>query len=320
MKKKFLTVLAALLVITSSSLVFTSCEKDPVVPDNENEHKDHDEPAKAELILAEGHLHGKYKFHQNPDREGVKYYKMVQKITYTLTDKGWKPTENSPKRFAVLGAMQDVTNGYAVYGLWINYYDAHGKLINGEFVENGQDQIHQHFFIPRNIEPTFDGIAEADDDKPGEMFDYIYCDTNPWNKTMHSKEGKLTGDKNPIGFKGYFKFNKTRKKFNLSIELMHAAKSKFENGKTSPYYQPSRKQIQVNHWDLKIKVPVVVYRNQSEYIESDSDVPLDKLPKNDLKVVKATAKAYGITEQQALDDLNALFYGDVDPESGTLWF
>lgn len=319
MKKKILNLALAVLIFFGLSLVFNSCEKDPVAPVDEVLNKDHENPVKAELLLAEGHLHGKYGFHQNPEQKNVKYVKAVQKITYTLTEKGWGPTEDSSKQFNVLGAMAG-DEGHVVYGLWINYYNAQGKLITGEFVENGQDQIHQHFFIPRNVEPTFDGIKEADDENVSNMFDYTYCDTNPWNETLHSGKGKLSGDKNPVGLKGYFKFNKTRKKFDLNIELMHAAKSKFENGIASPYYKPSNKQRQVDHWDLKIRVPVLIYSNQSEYVQSDRGVTLDKLPEDDLKRVKATAKAYGITLEQALEDIYELFDGDSDPESGNLWF
>ena len=39
-----------------------------------------------------------------------------------------------------------------------------------------------------------------------EFFDYVYCDTDPWNKTNKFDGAKFTGQSNPIGHKGYFKF------------------------------------------------------------------------------------------------------------------
>ena len=50
-----------------------------------------------------------------------------------------------------------------VYLMFIYYYNAKGELMNNQFVENGQENIHQHFFTPENIKPTFDGQIEADD-------------------------------------------------------------------------------------------------------------------------------------------------------------
>lgn len=319
MKKTSFKLLITLLMAAGLTFFFSSCSKEPEIPENETLNKDHENPAKAELLLVEGHLHGKYGFHQNPDVEGVKYLKKVQKITYVLTEKGWGATADGLKQFNVRSAMKGA-DGYAVYGLWINYYNAKGDLITKEFIENGQDLIHQHFFIPREVKPTFDGSVEEKDGNPAELFDYIYCDTDPWNKNMYKEGGKLIGDKNPIGFKGYFKFNKTRKQFDLSIELMHAAKSKFNDGVASPYYEPSRAQRQRDHWDLKIKVPVVIYANQEEYIESDTDTPEDQIPANEMKYLNSIGKAYNISWKEALMDLTVLFNGDVNPESGQLWF
>lgn len=316
MKTKLMKVFAAFCMVAFIGLF--SCSKDPVRPNNEILNKDHEDPSKAELILVEGHLHGKYGFHQNPDIEGVKYLKKIQKIVFELTEKGWHTTNNSVKQFNVKSTPKE-SNGQIVYGLWIKYYNAKGEEITHEFIENGQDQIHQHFFIPRNVDKTFDGKNESDDYNPETLFEYVYCDTNPWNKNMHNQGAKLIGDKNPIGFKGYFKFLKSRKQFTLSIELMHAAKSKFNNGKASPYYSPSISQRQRDHWDLKIKVPVVVYADQMETVEEDSN-NLDQLSESDKKYLESIARAYGTTIENVFKDIDTILHGDVDIETGSIWF
>lgn len=65
-----------------------SCNKTPEIPTDETKEKNHEDPHRAELILVEGHLHGKYAFHQDPEVEGVKYLKKIQKMVFELSDKG----------------------------------------------------------------------------------------------------------------------------------------------------------------------------------------------------------------------------------------
>lgn len=48
-----------------------------------------------------------------------------------------------------------------VYLMFIYYYNAKGELMNNQFIQNGQENIHQHFFIPKNIKSTFDGQSET---------------------------------------------------------------------------------------------------------------------------------------------------------------
>lgn len=315
MKKSFLKSLPVLIFIAGASLAFTACSKDAKEPTDETEHKDHEDPQKAVLTLVEGHLHGTYKFHQNPNWKGV--IKNPQTITFTNTKEGWKPAEGSLRKF-------NVRSGASVYGLWIRYYNKAGKDITGEFVSNGQDKIHQHFFIPKNIEKTFDGIDEEGDENIAELFDYTYCDTDPWDKSMKKDDARLVGDKNPVGLKGYFKFKKTRKQFELNIRLMHAAESKFDkDGKTSPFHSPSDAQLQSDHWDLTMKIPVVIYCSRGEFVmdlDKKIDMPEKDIPENEMKYLKSIAKAYGITWQEALKDLKAKYDDSSSEESGELWF
>lgn len=297
-----------------------SCNKTPEIPTDETKEKNHEDPYRAELILVEGHLHGKYAFHQDPEVAGVKFLKKIQKMVFELSDKGWGISEEGVARFRVRSTSLE-SKGQQVYGLWINYYNAKGEQINGEFVQNGQDLIHQHFFISKNVVPTFDGVNDSGNENPASVYEYVYCDTDPWDKNMHNEGAALIGDKNPIGFKGYFKFLKERKNFDISVELMHAVASKFnEEGVASPFYAPSKAQRQRDHWDLKIKVPVTVYAAQIETVDAEAGTPESDISEKDMRLLKSIAAAYGITWQEALTDIDTVVMGDGDPESGSMWF
>lgn len=320
-KMRLLFRLVCIVFVTSVMLVgAVSCNKTPEIPTDETKEKNHEDPHRAELILVEGHLHGKYAFHQDPEVEGVKHLKKIQKMIFELSEKGWGISDKGVSKFCVRSTSPEF-KGQQVYGLWINYYNAKGELINGEFMQNGQDLIHQHFFIPKNLRPTFDGDNTAVDSDPVSIYKYVYCDTDPWNKNMHNEGATLIGAKNPVGFKGYFMFLKERKNFDISVELMHAVISKFsENGIVSPFYLPSKAQRQRDHWDLKIKVPVTVYAGQMETVDVVPGTSEADIPEKDMRLLKSIASAYGITWQEALEDIDAMVMGDQDPESGNMWF
>lgn len=320
--KKFRTILSAALIIFSLSFVFTSCEKDPVKPVDETGVKDHEDPFKAELLFVEGHLHGTYGFHQNPEyNNDVKHMRRIQKITFELTSKGWGPAKGSADKFLVRGTPKESS----VYALWIKYFNKEGKEMTSQFIQNGQDKIHQHFFIPKEVKPSLYGKEESSDKDPSALFDYLYCDSDPWDKSYSKDEGtKLIGDKNPIGFKGYFKFKKSYKQFILDIRLLHANSSKFgKDGKASPFYKPTSAQLQNDQWDLSMRVPVIIYNDSYENIDDPKSLKgkAEKdISEKDMKLLKAAAKAYGITWQEALQDYIGKENTDTDPESGNLWF
>lgn len=70
----------------------------------------------------------------------------------------------------------------------MRYYNKAGTEITGQFAANGQEKIHQHFFISSK----------------GDIRDYMayrYADTDPWNKTTEQGAQLLTA--NPHRPKGY---------------------------------------------------------------------------------------------------------------------
>ncbi len=136
---------------------------------------------------------------------------------------GWTLAEGSQGKFYVQknGEYKNGNNftPAPVYLMFIYYYNSKGELMNGQFVENGQENIHQHFFTPENVRPTFDGKPEADDNDPEALVDYLYVDTTPWDKTKHDNEAEITGSTNPVGLKGVIRFLKDRKEFDLKLRL-----------------------------------------------------------------------------------------------------
>lgn len=226
--------------------------------------KAHGDPVKAVLTLYKGHLHGLKGFHQDPDIAGVKHLTATQTITCKYEKTGekdeherdiyaWRISRENggTDKFRVkFGNYKYQDNEYpevshyaAVYGLTIRYFDANNVDITHQFVTNGQENIHQHFFTPSNIQSFYNNItwespdvvalnppyneiiakrynkilAPQGDDavklETWKPFYYFYSDTNPWNEsyqksaTSGDKSVKFIGFDNPVGLKGWFGFN-----------------------------------------------------------------------------------------------------------------
>ena len=91
--------------------------------------------------------------------------------------------------------------------MFIYYYNSKGELMNNQFIENGQDKIHQHFFTPENVKnPPLTGSRKLMTMIRKKLVDYLYVDTTPWDKTRHDKEAEITGGSNPVGLKGVIRF------------------------------------------------------------------------------------------------------------------
>ena len=285
----------ALLVGVSLVLSLNSCSKDPVIPEDETKNKLHEDPAKMTVRLVECHLHADWNEiqkaggpHQNPESP-ARYMKRVQEITYELkAGSGWTLAEGSQGKFYVQknGEYKNGNNftPAPVYLMFIYYYNSKGELMNGQFVENGQENIHQHFFTPENVRPTFDGKPEADDNDPEALVDYLYVDTTPWDKTKHDNEAEITGGTNPVGLKGVIRFLKDRKEFDLKLRLYHGYNSK-KNPQTNgfdPFYKPSGVLIQRGTWDINLSIPVVVFWSREEFVDVDPEADVNLIGEDSL--------------------------------------
>ena len=213
-----------------------------------------------------------------------------------------------------------------VYLMFIYYYNSKGELMNGQFVENGQENIHQHFFTPENVRPTFDGKPEADDNDPEALVDYLYVDTTPWDKTKHDNEAEITGGTNPVGLKGVIRFLKDRKEFDLKLRLYHGYNSK-KNPQTNgfdPFYKPSGVLIQRGTWDINLSIPVVVFWSREEFVDVDpeADVNLigeDSLDEDSNRTLHSIMKTFNLTWKEALEEFISYTYQAGDVEAGSIW-
>lgn len=337
MKTIFSKTIFFFLIGASFALVLNSCSKDPVVPDKETEHKLHDDPAKVTVKLVECHLHADWNDiqkvggpHQDPESP-AKYLKRIQEVTYELkAGEGWQLAKNSQSKFYVQQSGEYHIGGKftpaPIYLMFIYYYNSKGQLINNQFVENEQDKIHQHFFTPVNVKPTFDGKSEADDDDPTKLIDYLYVDTTPWDKTKHDKEAEITGGSEPIGLKGVIRFLKDRKEFDLKIRLYHGYFPKINPHTHSfdPFYKPSGVLIQRGTWDVNLNIPVVVFWSREDNIDLDEDanpaeIKEDSLGEKENRVVHSIMKTFNLTWKEAIEEFLTYTYKAGEVEAGSIW-
>ncbi|QUB66667.1 hypothetical protein [Prevotella melaninogenica] len=283
-------------------------------------------PAKAVIEIYNGHLHGPKAFHQNPTPKELKYIGRNYKLTYTLENGKWVADPQNGKSVNLMGSSQ----GYYVSAFVIHYYDKAGKEITSQIAENGEDSHYQHFFMVDNIRPSYGGKKEATDVNSTDFFKYVYCDTDPWNKTNKFDGAKFLEDNNPIGHKGYFEFLRTHKQFNLEIRLMRARNSKLTNGEASSFCAPTARQLKEEAWLPTIVVPMNIYMDsdERELDEKVYDTDFDKLSDNakdysesNLVSIRSLMDAFEITDiKTAVLDFWWNFHGDSKHSDAGFWF
>ena len=303
----------------------------PIVIDGQSDEQNNLDPslinpAKAVIEIYNGHLHGPKAFHQNPTPKELKYIGRNYKLTYTLENGKWVADPKNDKSVNLMGSSEE----HYVSAFVIHYYDKAGNEITSQIVNNGEDSHYQHFFMVDDIRPSYGGKKEATDVNSTEFFDYVYCDTDPWNKTNKFDGAKFTGQSNPIGHKGYFKFLRTHKQFNLEIRLMRARNSKLTNGEASPFCAPTARQLKEEAWLPTIVVPMNIYMDsdERELDEKVYDTDYDKLSDNakdysesNLMSIRSLMDAFGITDiKTAVLDFWWNFHGDSKHSDAGFWF
>ena len=283
-------------------------------------------PAKAVIEIYNGHLHGPHAFHQNPTPKELKYIGRNYKLTYTLENGKWVADPQNGKSVNLMGSSQD----HYVSAFVIHYYDKAGNEITSQIVNNGEDSHYQHFFMVDDIRPSYGGKKETTDVNSTDFFKYVYCDTDPWNKTNKFDGAKFLGKNNPIGLKGYFEFLRTHKQFNLEIRLMRARNSKLTNGEASSFCAPTARQLKEEAWLPTIVVPMNIYMDsdERELDEKVYDTDYDKLSDNakdysesNLVSIRSLMDAFGITDiKTAVLDFWWNFHGDSKHSDAGFWF
>lgn len=284
------------------------------------------DPAKAVIEIYNGHLHGPKAFHQNPTPKELKYIGRNYKLTYTLENGKWVADAQNGKSVNLMGSSQ----GHYVSAFVIHYYDKAGKEITSQIAENGEDSHYQHFFMVDDIRPSYGGKKETTDVNSTDFFKYVYCDTDPWNKTNKFDGAKFFGKNNPIGLKGYFEFLRTHKQFNLEIRLMRAHNSKLTNGEASSFCAPTARQLKEEAWLPTIVVPMNIYMDsdERELEQKVYDTDFDKLSndakdysESNLSSIRSLMEAFGLTDiKTAVLDFWWNFHGDSKHSDAGFWF
>lgn len=284
-------------------------------------------PHKIVLGLYEGHLHGAKNFHYVAGPNEVKYARMDQTLTYVWDEatKGYKLSDDSRKRFLVQKSMVYKDGGKEappapVYGLWIDYFDKDGNKINEKIGAEGAYDQFQHFFLAENVQPTFNGEVEADDNDAQKLMSYIYRDTNPWDKTIKDK-AKVIEEESPLGLKGFFTFYKVRKSFDMKIQLWQVPQGVKTEGGVAPYHTPSaaikNKGVQV----LELSVPIMIYRERDDMVFPDTETDrFEDFDEGDQAIITIFAKAFDITNEQVIYDLYWMNSGKGEGEGNGRWF
>ena len=233
---------SGILSLLATLFVFSCSPAAPKQAVDETKHKKHDDPSAVVFRLTKANLANPEKWNDSPT---------LKDITLTDDEKGLKEWK----------VKSTVTEPNTVYLLEIFYKDAQDKLMNGQFIENGQDLIHQHFFrrYAEYVSPE-DGIKRVypvpNADELG--FDYRYADVSPWNKPYTDPASMFTGNTNPMGFKGLIRFTEEDIRFHITILLMHAhePKAKFDKAKKVQTFMP-------------------FYNNDAFRINQEADISLD---------------------------------------------
>lgn len=284
------------------------------------------QPAKVTIDIYEGHLHGTYAFHQNPKPKENKYIGKNYHLVYHLKDGQWIADPQNVKMVSIVG---DATR-HRVSAFAIHYYDAQGNDISNQLIDNGEDKHYQHFFVAKDIKPGYGGQQEATDKNGTDFCDYLYCDTDPWNKTNKFDKAEFIGQKNPIGLKGYFFFPHTHKKFIMDIQLMRARTSKFTNGKSSSFCMPSKSQQQQEAWMPGIQIPMNIYMDNAEkeldanlLAASPAEMGTDenKYSKKDRLTIHSLMEAFELTDfKTAVAEFWWNLNGDSKEDNSGFWF
>ena len=177
MKKISSTARALALLFVGASL-FASCAKKsdepkPTPPDKKEDVKPTPKPKEGELPeitkvvlrFGESHLHSQKGVHYIPNNAKLNFSLLSQEQIMTFVKQGdsWQLEKGSPERFIGTEMMSygTVTSAAPDYALWVRYYDASGKLVNGAYADPKVRSQYQLFIYPSDVK-AFDGDEPID--------------------------------------------------------------------------------------------------------------------------------------------------------------
>lgn len=308
----------------------TSCSKDdenPTPIPNQKEAKII-MPASIEINIYGGHLHGPKKFHQNSFAKEVKYFGKNYKLKFTLENGKWV-ADPANEMVNLMGNTYG-EEVHCVNAFDIHYYDKDGKEITTQYTTPENRKLYQHFFMAKNITSGYADTEKIEMKNGLDFMHYTYCDTDPADKSNHFDGAKFLENEECVGMKGYFEFMASYKKFNLEIRLMRANESKLVDGKPSPFYEPTGKQLESEEWLPAISIPINLYMSADDReLETKDFDDYDKMmgyteadfTEKDRRIIHALMDAFGITDFKtaAME-----FYWNIDGsgthEMNNFWF
>lgn len=247
--KLLLAVAVATVVLATTS----ACSSDPVKPEDETKNKLHDDPVKARLTFETVAYDSTTKTYQRQNFAGTTAKQVVE---FAIVGGQWSRLGDTVR------VLQHTAQVPVSYLLHIDYYDAQGQPMNYQFVTNGQDVIHQHFFMPENV--YISGVRKAELRRTGALYHYDYLDTTPYDREPGLSGVQMIGGVNPIGFRGVLQFTQADAKYDMFVWLLHALntqRGKYLNDartELAPYYRFTQAQLAGGSWDIQMPVPVRV--------------------------------------------------------------
>ncbi len=281
---------------------------------------------KVVIKMYEGHLHGLKGFHYIAGPSGITnpFLRLEQELTFEYIKNKWCFKKGQVNKFVFFKSKMYHNNPSdknspmtpaPVYGCWIDYYDAEGKHINGDFVQKG---AYQHFFIPRQTQ-ALDGHLDESDKEAKNLLNYVYRDTTPWDREGQHNKARFNDETEPLGLKGFFNYPTLNRNFLLSIQLWQTNGAKLTNGKASPFYAPSPELIKQGEKVLELNIPTYVLLNEQDK-ELDEDSSLEALEEGRQKRLKYFLNLSNQTWAELITDIDNRLWGEYGKESEGRWF
>ena len=137
--------LRSALVLLGAGFLLASCSpSEPKKAKDETEHKLHDDPAIVRFRLTKATLKDLGKWAEQPTLADIEPSTEQQEMSLSLTRDGF--LAHKDKGVEEFKVESTTSSPSTVYLLEVFYTDAQGRPMNHQFIDNGQDRIHQHFF------------------------------------------------------------------------------------------------------------------------------------------------------------------------------
>lgn len=238
------------------------------------------EISRVVVSLSMGHLHGRQNFHFVPAGREFKHqdFYNTQRFTFIKEGERWVLSPESLQTFIAFQTnrygLDNPGDDAPVYGARIYLYDKAGKLVNDSFASAGYRESYQFFASPSDVRGFEGEEVNYDASKMTDFLDYIYCDTNVWDKGAAKSPTGADGKKlyyflpatEPVGFKGYYEFFR-QGQFTLNLDLWQTPAGKLEGGRPSPFYAPNAT-VRQGKLLIHLELPTAIFADKEEFYDA----------------------------------------------------